>query len=421
MEEMIKMLQQGKEIWWENPSSQDRTPSSSLPFSISHILEAKERWERFAPLLRKLFPQTHRGIVDSPLRELKGLPPLLEKRYNQEIRGRVFAKMDCDLPIAGSIKARGGIYEVLKFTEKLLLEEGLLSQGDDYTRIIQDPSIKRFLSQYTVVVGSTGNLGLSVGIISRALGLNAEVHMSRDAKQWKKQLLKRHGVNIVEHDAHYSYAVKKGRERCENDRFAYFVDDEHSKELFLGYSVAAIHLKTQLDSLNIHPSPSLPICVYLPCGVGGAPGGISFGLRCVFGKTIRAYVAEPVGAPCVMLGLITGEDRPSLSRYNIKFSTEADGLAVPSPSSLALSVIKKVAAGGYTLHDEEMFWALYALNKTEDIKIEPSAGAGVKGVVLTERYLARECVHIIWLTGGSLVPEEEYEQMLSRGREIAQK
>ncbi len=248
--------------------------------------------------------------------------------------------MDNTLPIAGSIKARGGIYEVLKIAETILIDQGHLTHEDDYSRLLED-RFREILSRYSIVVGSTGNLGLSVGIMAAALGFNAEVHMSHDAKEWKKELLRKWGAKVVEHPGDYSYAVKMGRQRCKNDEFAYFIDDENSLDLFLGYAVSSITLKAQLEELGVNPSPDDPICVYLPCGVGGAPGGISFGVAHVFGHSARCYIAEPVGAPCVMGAIITGKDNLNISELGIDLKTQADGLAVPSPSKLALPIIKK--------------------------------------------------------------------------------
>ena len=196
-----------------------------LVVSDKDIQDAEARLSRFAPFIKACFPETEAtdGIIESPLQEIPAMQEALCEYGPSKLPGKLLLKMDSHLAVAGSIKARGGIYEVLKHAEELALATGKLRITDDYT-ILNAPEWKDFFGQYTVQVGSTGNLGLSIGISSAAVGFRVKVHMSADAKQWKKDLLRSKGVEVVEYDDDYSKAVAEGRRQV----------TDRSSQLFCG-------------------------------------------------------------------------------------------------------------------------------------------------------------------------------------------
>lgn len=252
-------------------------------------------------------------------------------------------------------------------------------------------------------MGSTGNLGLSIGMISAKLGFRVTVHMSADAKQWKKDLLRANGVRVVEYLEDYSKAVEEGRRQAQANPKAHFVDDENSRDLFMGYSVAALRLKGQLEAMGSVPSMERPLDVYLPCGVGGAPGGIAFGLKQIFGDAVRCWLVEPTHAPCMLIGLMTGEhDRVSVQDFGLDNRTDADGLAVGRASKFAGKIIEHLVEGVLTVSDERLNPWTKLLWEQEGLFIEPSAAAAFIGPF--KRPDAG--FSLVWATGGRLVPQE---------------
>lgn len=417
MTQELRDLTEGKEILWINEKT-----APTWPVSEEEIEDARRRLKRFAPFIKKVFPETvpSDGIIESPLREIPRM--LAAMRKHQDIEGRMLLKLDSHLQVAGSIKARGGIYEVLKHTEDLAIEAGLLKEGDSYASLAE-PEMRDFFSKYTIQVGSTGNLGLSIGIASATIGYHVVVHMSADAKQWKKDLLREKGVEVKEYESDYSLAVEEGRRLSDADPMSYFVDDENSKDLFLGYAVAGRRLATQLEAHGVHPTPEVPIVLYLPCGVGGAPGGVAYGCKMIFKDACKIFFVEPTQAPCMALGMMTGlHEKIAVSDVGLDGKTIADGLAVGRPSGFVGKVMEPILDGIFTVSDDFLLPAMAALYDEEKIAIEPSACAAFAGPLRLDPeklgWNVKSLIHIPWATGGALVPEEVMERELEEGRKM---
>lgn len=431
---LIQELVALKETAWFNAGIAPAVEAlQDVGLSQQDVQQASARLTRFAPYIARVFPQTQQagGIIESPLQRVPEMQAALAQRYGMPLAGQLWLKLDSQLPISGSIKARGGIHEVLQHAEDLALAAGLLSREDDYSKLDSD-GFRAFFRRYRIAVGSTGNLGMSIGIMSATLGFEVTVHMSADARQWKKDKLHSHGVIVVEHASDYSVAVEEGRKQAEQDPNCHFIDDENSTSLFLGYAVAAERLKPQLAEAGVVVDAEHPLFVYLPCGVGGGPGGVAFGLKLVFGDAVHCIFAEPTHSPCMLLGVYTGlHDQIAVQDFGIDNITAADGLAVGRPSGFVGKAMQRLIDGYYTITDEELY-ALLALLEQQGVRLEPSALAGLPGMArvlaaeqseyrqrigLSSERLAR-ATHLAWATGGSMVPEDEMNAYLAKGRSV---
>lgn len=421
-----------EEVFWTNPKYEGFKDSiERISLSERDVIDAEGRLKRFAPYITKVFPETQetKGIIESPIIHIPNMKRKLEKIYDKEIQGSLMLKCDSNLAISGSIKARGGIYEVLKHAEYLATENGMLSLNDDYP-ILADDRFKQFFSKYSIAVGSTGNLGLSIGIMSAKLGFKVYVHMSADAKGWKKDLLRSKGVTVIEYESDYSKAVEEGRKQAHSDPNMYFIDDENSTNLFLGYAVAAYRLEKQLEEKGITIDDEHPLFVYLPCGVGGGPGGVAFGLKLLFRDNVHCFFAEPTHSPCMLIGMMTElHDKVCVQDFGIDNITAADGLAVGRASGFVGKTLENLLSGCYTIEDDNLFMHLSQLVDMESIYLEPSALAGVPGAArlfkdeLGKKYIKdnnlekkmENAVHIAWATGGSMVPRDIMEEYYRKG------
>lgn len=419
-------LKSREPLLWVNP----RRSPEWVPDDALNPVEAEERFKRNAGVLQQTFPmlQAAGGTLSSPLVKIPKAQARLCATTNTKNTGTWWLKRDDSLPIAGSVKARGAFHEILHFAETLQRQ---YEEANGVKAALSSPTMRALFSEYTVAVGSTGNLGMGVGLIAAGLGFRAVVHMSREAASWKKDKLRARGIEVVEHAGDYAAAVAAGREVAMRDEHIHFVDDEKSHELFLGYSAAGREVADQLNELGLQVDDEHPLFVYIPCGVGGAPGGIAYGLRRIFGKNLHCFFAEPVESPAMLVQMASGSAEPvDIYEFGLSNRTLADGLAVPQASMLVAPLMQSLLSGIFLVQDETLYQDLLCLVEDEQIRVEPSAVAALRGptwlgssdagrAYIEKHGLADKMAqanHVIWSTGGALLPPEIFNNYIEQAR-----
>ena len=114
--------------------------------------------------------------------------------------------------------------------------------------------------------------------------------------------------------------------------------------------------------------------------------------------------------------MAAGGGRPvSVYDFGLDNRTVADGLAVPSASALVLDAIGSGIDAAVAVADAEMLaWARRAWADA-GLRLEPSAASGFAAVgpFLSAAPELREATHVVWTTGGSLLPDDEFAAVLA--------
>ena len=180
---VIERVAKAEEVIWFNPGLRCRDAAfEGISLTMADIDDAEARLRRFAPFIMLCFPETagNGGIIESPLTEVEHMRQRLNG-HGGGIGGRLLLKRDSDLAIAGSVKARGGIYEILKHTEEIALEKGLLSgYDDDYAKLagltaeedLKEPlkeSMKKRLPWLIILLGLGMVVSSVVGIFEKVV------------------------------------------------------------------------------------------------------------------------------------------------------------------------------------------------------------------------------------------------------------
>ena len=160
----------------------------TLPLKLGDMEAAERRWTRLRPVLSHLFPEETRnpphgppGSISSALRPvteayacrlglgLVGLKPATAAAAAAAAAPPpLFIKEDSHLPVCGSVKARGGLFETFAFAEDAAaIAQPGVPLLDALLRLKADRWAGGAAAPPSSLVGSTDNLGLSVGRVTK--------------------------------------------------------------------------------------------------------------------------------------------------------------------------------------------------------------------------------------------------------------
>lgn len=101
---LLEKVSNGQEVNWINENLEKTADAmQKINITMADIDDAEARLARFAPFIKKVFPETapQNGLIESPFTEIPKMQKSLEETYHTTIPGRLFLKQDSHLAISG--------------------------------------------------------------------------------------------------------------------------------------------------------------------------------------------------------------------------------------------------------------------------------------------------------------------------------
>ncbi|MDJ0945115.1 MAG: threonine/serine dehydratase [Kiloniellales bacterium] len=307
--------------------------------------------------------------IEAAARRIAGkavVTPLLESpALNARLGGRILLKPET-LQRTGSFKFRGAYNK--------------LSQLDETQR------------KAGVVAYSSGNHAQGVAAAAQLLGAPATIVMPSDAPGIKVANTKGYGAEVVPY-ARASEDRKAIAEAIATERGATLVPPYDDPDIIAGQGTCGLEICQQAEALGASLDAIL-VC----CGGGGLTAGVGTAARALSPET-EVYTVEPAGWDDTARSLAAGR---RLANQDPPASL-CDALLAMQPGALTFDVIRRVAAGGFAVTEDEVAEAVRYAFQTLKLVVEPG-GAVTLAALLTGRYDVRDRCVAVTLSGGNIDP-----------------
>ncbi len=295
--------------------------------------------------------------------------PVLRSDALDELAGaRLFFKAEC-LQITGSFKVRGAYNRVRSFSPEELAP-GLITV-------------------------SAGNAALGAAWAARALGARLVVVMPENAVPEKLAAVAALGACIEKEGVTNATQAFERLARLREEHGYTLVHPFDDPYVIAGAGTATWELLEDVPDLE---------ALALPASGGGPLSGALLAARGL-APSARVYGVQAEGADGIVRSLAAGQ--PTAPE---RIQTVADGLTAPKPGALNFELIRRWAAGVFTVPDKAILEAMGLILRNLKVIVEPAGAAALAGVLADERFRSRR---VGVLLSGSNTGMERVREVLS--------
>lgn len=284
-----------------------------MALKLKDFYEAKRRIKGFAKETPLIKSQVLSELFDSEI--------YLKCEFMQEV---------------GSFKIRGASNKILSYLEKNAKPESL-------------------------VTASSGNHGLAIAYLAKALGMKAIIFVPEIATKRKIEKIASLGAEI-RIKGKYSDEAALYAEKFAEENHSLFVHAFDDLEVIAGQGTIGLEIIDQIGNVD---------SIIVPVGGGGLIAGIATAVKSI-DESIKIVGVQSKGNPSFYEALKQGKI------VEIKDSkTIAEGIAVRKIGKYVFDLVKDKVDSVVLVSDEEIIRAMKFLLEKEGLIIEPSAAASI--------------------------------------------
>ena len=301
--------------------------------------------------------------------------PLLSSPFLDDIAGRrVLVKAEC-LQHTGSFKFRGA------WSAVSALDEATRARG--------------------VIAYSSGNHAQGVALAAKMHGVAAVVIMPADAPALKIANTRALGAEVVLYDRAQEDRDAIGA-RLSADRGLTLIRPFDDPQVIAGQGTCGLEIAEQAVSQGVTRADVL-VC----CGGGGLSAGIALALE-ARAPGLRLRTAEPEGFDDTARSLATGTPQRNATLSGVL----CDAIVTPTPGTLTLPILQRLAGPGTVVTDDEALEAMALAWQRLKIVLEPGGAVALAAALFRRDDLAGDAVVCV-ATGGN-VDRPVFDRALAR-------